>query len=99
MDIETVEYEPIKLEGKSEKSKLKLEEVWVPTKLRERLSLEKSLGSVKVRGRAEPIKLKGKSEKLKLKLEEVRVPARLRECRPLERPLGSVKVWGGRTTS
>jgi len=70
MDIETLEYEPIKLEGKSEKSKLKLEEVWVSARLRERLSLEKSLGLVKVRGRDEPNKLEGKSEKSKLKLEE-----------------------------
>jgi len=99
MDIETLEYEPIKLEGKSEKSKLKLEEVRVPASLREWLRLEKSLGSVKVRGRAEPIKLEGKSDKSKLKLEEVRVPARLRECLPLEKPLGSVKVWGGRENS
>jgi len=49
MNIGTLEYEPIKLEEKSEKSKVKLEEVQVPARLRERLPLERSLGSVKVR--------------------------------------------------
>jgi len=37
MNIGTLEYEPIKLEEKSEKSKVKLEEVRVPARLRERL--------------------------------------------------------------
>jgi hypothetical protein len=36
------------LEEKSEKSKVKLGEVRVPTRVRERLPLERSLGSVKV---------------------------------------------------
>ena len=57
MDIETLEYEPIKLEGKSEKSKLKLEEVRVPARLRERLPLEKPLGSVKVVGGEQPARV------------------------------------------
>ena len=48
-NIGTQEYEPIKLEEKSEKSKVKLEEVQVPARLRERLPLERSLGSVKDR--------------------------------------------------
>jgi hypothetical protein len=37
MNIGTLEYEPIKLEDKLEKSKVNLEEVWVPARLRERL--------------------------------------------------------------
>ena len=49
MNIGTLEYEPIKLEEKSEKSKVKLEEVQVPARLRERLPLERSPGSVKDR--------------------------------------------------
>ena len=48
-NIGALEYEPIKLEEKSEKSKVKLEEVQVPARLRERLPLERSLGSVKDR--------------------------------------------------
>jgi len=48
-NIGTLEYEPIKLEEKSEKSKVKLEEVQVPARLRERLPMERSLGSVKDR--------------------------------------------------
>ena len=63
MDIETLEYEPIILEGKSEKSKLKLEEVRVPARLRERLPLEKSLGSVKVRGGLNQLNWRGNEGK------------------------------------
>ena len=63
MDIETLEYELIKLEGKLEKSKLKLEELRVPASLRERLRLEKSLGSVKVRGGLNQLNWRGNEGK------------------------------------